>query len=126
VAAWVRVRGDEKEPVTAMRAPAGAATGKLVDPDGGPVAGVTVNLQFPSGPGGELYRDIQAGRPLAVTDQDGAFRVEPIVPGVKFSLSLTKGQSYFVGEPKIGQREVKPGQTLELGSLTVKGRRFGE
>jgi hypothetical protein len=83
-------------------------------------------LQFPDGPGGDLYRDIQAGRPMGVTDKDGAFRIEPIVPGVKFGLSLTKGQMYFQGEPRIGQKEVKPGQTLELGSLTVKGRRFGE
>jgi RNA polymerase sigma factor (sigma-70 family) len=126
LAAWVRVRGDEKGPVTVKLAPAGVVTGKLVDPDGRPVAGVTVNLQFPDGPGGDLYRDIQAGRPMGVTDKDGAFRIEPIVPGVKFGLSLTKGQMYFQGEPRIGQKEVKPGQTLELGSLTVKGRRFGE
>ncbi|HKB01179.1 MAG TPA: sigma-70 family RNA polymerase sigma factor [Gemmataceae bacterium] len=126
LAAWVRVRGDEKGPVTVKLAPVGVVTGKLVDPDGRPVAGVMVNLQFPSGPGGDLYRETLAGRPMAVTDKDGAFRVEPIVPEVKFGLSLTKGQMYFQGEPRIGQREVKPGQTLELGALTVRGRRFGE
>jgi RNA polymerase sigma factor (sigma-70 family) len=126
LAGWVRVRGDEKGPVTAKLAPAGVVTGKLVDPDGQPVAGVAVNLQFPTGPGNELYRETGAGRPLAVTDKDGAFRLEPIVPGVKFSLSLTKGQMYFVGEPKIGQKQVEAGKTLDLGALTVKGRRFGE
>ncbi|MBO0696882.1 MAG: sigma-70 family RNA polymerase sigma factor, partial [Zavarzinella sp.] len=126
LAGWVRVRGDEKGPVTAKLAPAGVMTGKLVDPDGQPIAGVAVNLQFPNGPGGDLYRETLAGRPLAVTDKDGAFRLEPIVPGVKFSLSLTKGQMYFLGEPRIGQKEVKAGQTLELGALPVKVRRFGE
>jgi RNA polymerase sigma factor (sigma-70 family) len=126
LAGWVRVRGDEKEPVTAKLAPVGLVTGKLVDPDGRPVAGVAVNLQFPSGPGGDLYRETLAGRPLAVTGPDGAFRLEPVVPGVKFGLSLTKGQMYFVGEPKIGQRQVEAGQTLDLGAVPVKGRRFGE
>jgi hypothetical protein len=33
---------------------------------------------------------------------------------------------YFVGEPKIGQKQVEAGKTLDLGALTVKGRRFGE
>jgi RNA polymerase sigma factor (sigma-70 family) len=126
LAGWVRVRGDEKEPVTAKLAPAGSVTGKLVDPDGQPIGGVAVSLQFPPGAGNDLYRDIYAGRPAAVTDKDGAFRVDAVVPGVKFTLSLTKGQSYFLGEPRIGQKQAEAGKTLELGSLTVKGRKFGE
>ena len=87
----MRVRGDEKDAVTAKLVPAGSITGKLVDTDGRPVSGVAVNLQFPAGPGSDLYREIKAGQPLAVTDKDGAFRVDGIVPGVKFDLSLTKG-----------------------------------
>jgi protocatechuate 3,4-dioxygenase beta subunit len=126
LAGWVRVRGDEKEPVTAKLAPAGSVTGKLVDPDGRPIPGVAVSLQFPAGAGNDLYRDVYAGRPAAVTDKDGAFRVDAVVPGVKFTLSLTKGQSYFLGEPRIGQKQAEAGKTLELGALTVKGRKFGE
>jgi len=126
LAAWVRVRGDEKGPVVAKMVPAGSVTGKLMDTDGRPVVGVAVNLQFPSGPGSSLYREIKQGRPLGETDKEGAFRIDGVIPGVKFSLSLTKGQQYYLGEPKIGQKQVESGKTLELGTLTVKGQRFGE
>src|SRR5262249_20549021 len=97
LAGWVRVRGDEKEPVTAKLAPAGSVTGRLIDSDGRAIPGVAVSLQFPPGAGNDLYRDIYAGRAAAVTDKDGVFRVDAVVPGVRFTLSLTKGQSYFLG-----------------------------
>jgi RNA polymerase sigma factor (sigma-70 family) len=125
LAAWVRVRGDEKEPVVAKLAPAGSVTGKLVDADGRPVTGVAVNLQF-AGTGNDLYRELKAGRPMAETDKDGAFRIDGVVPGAKFGLSLTKAQQYFLAEPKVGQKQVESGKTLELGTLMVKGQRFGE
>ena len=125
LAAWVRVRGDDKEPVVAKLMPAGSVTGKLVDSDGRPIAGVAVNLQF-VGSGNDLYRDLKAGRPMAETDKDGSFRIDGVVPGTKFGLSLTKAQQYFLAEPKIGQKQVESGKTLELATLTVKGKRFGE
>jgi hypothetical protein len=90
------------------------------------VAGVTVGLQFPGGPGNELYREARLTQAPVLTDKDGSFRLDGAMPGVKFSLSLTKGQQYFVGEPRIGLREVTPGKTLDLGTLPVKSRRFGE
>ena len=111
---------------TAKLATAGTMAGKLVDPDGRPISGVAVNLQFPTGPGSDLYRETRGGRPLAVSDQDGSFRIDGIIPGVRFNLSMTKGQMYFLGEPRIGQKQVETGKTLELGTQTVKGRKFGE
>jgi hypothetical protein len=125
LAGTVTVTGDDKEPVVAKLASTGTVTGKLEE-DGRPVAGVTVGLQFPGGPGNELYREARVTRAPVVTDKDGAFRLDGVVPGVKFSLSLTKGQQYYVGEPRIGLRQVEAGKTLELGTLTVRGRRFGE
>jgi protocatechuate 3,4-dioxygenase beta subunit len=123
---WVRVRGDEKEAVTAKLLPLGAVMGKIVDSDGRPITGVSVSLQFPDGPGGELYREVRSAQPPVVTDEDGAFRIDGIVPSVKFTLSLVRGREYFLGEPRIGQKQMFPAQTLDLGSLTVKAQKFGE
>jgi hypothetical protein len=125
LAGTVKVTGDEAEPVVAKLLPTGTVTGMLAE-DGRPAAGVTVGLQFPSGPNSDLYREARVSQAPVVTNKDGSFRLDGVMPGVKFSLSLTKGQQYFVGEPRIGLREVSPGQTLELGTLPVKGRRFGE
>ena len=122
----VTVKASGKQPATAKLLPLGAVTGKLVEADGQPVAGVSVTIRFPDGPGSGLYREIHLADAAPTTGKDGSFRLEGIIPGVKFYLSLTKGQMYFVGEPKIGTKQVEPGKTLELGSLPVKGRRFGE
>jgi hypothetical protein len=37
------------------------------------------------------------------------------VPGLKFGLSLRHGRKYLAGDPRIGTRQVKPGETLDLG-----------
>jgi hypothetical protein len=120
----VQVKGGET--VTLKLVPLATVTGKLVDTDKQPIAGVTVGLQFPNGPGSELYREANAGKPPVVTAADGSFKLEGVVPGVRFFLSLVKGQSYFVGEPKIGLRQAEAGKTLELGALPVRAQQFGQ
>jgi RNA polymerase sigma factor (sigma-70 family) len=120
------VKGDESEPVTAKLVPLGSISGKLIDTDGSPIVGVAVTLNFPSGGGNTLYRDANLSRAPVVTDKDGVFRLDNVVPGAKFYLNMTRKQEYFIGEPKIGLRQVEPGKTLDLGMLTVKGQKFGD
>lgn len=124
--ASVAIKGDEKGPVTAKLTPLGSATGQLTDTDGQPIAGIAVGIQFPNGPGGELYREVKLTKVAPVTDGEGRFRVDEILPGVKFYLSMNKGRTYFVGEPRIGLRQVEAGKVLELGALKVKGQMPGE
>jgi len=116
----VQVKGGET--VKAKLAPLGSVAGKLVDTDGQPIAGVTVGIQFATGPGNELYRDAKLAQPPSVTAADGTFKVDGVVPGVKFYLGLTKGRTYYAGEPKIGLRQAEAGKTVELGSLPVKAQ----
>ena len=120
----VRVKGGET--VTAKLAPLASVTGKLVETDGQPIAGVTVGLNFPNRPGDELYREAWATRAPVVTVADGSFKLDGVVPGVKFYLSLNKGRTYYVGEPKIGLRQAEAGKTLELGTLPVRGQPLGQ
>ena len=55
-----------------------------------------------------------------VTDKEGRFTLPGVVPGVKFYLQIQKGNEYFGGKPKIGLREVKAGETLDLGDRTLE------
>jgi RNA polymerase sigma factor (sigma-70 family) len=116
------VRGDEKEPLTARLAPVGTVTGRLLDSEGRPIVGAFVDLNPPDGTVRELYRQLAQRRPPIRTDKDGRFRLEAVVPDVQFMLNIYQGRTYFVGEPRIGVRQVKPGQTLDLGAVHVKPR----
>ncbi len=114
------VRGDEKEPPTVRLAPVGTVTGRLLDGDRQPIVGAFVDLNAQNGTVRELYRQLQQRRPTIRTDKEGRFRLEGIVPDVKFMLSISQGRTSLVGEPRIGVRQVKAGQTLNLGDVRVK------
>jgi RNA polymerase sigma factor (sigma-70 family) len=120
----VIVRGDEKDPVTVRLQPLGTVTGRLLDPDGQPLAGVEVSLNMPLSAESDLFRYLNAQREPVKTDKDGRFRLEGVLPKLIFQLSLRQGRTYYQGEPKIGFKQVGPGQTLDLGEVRVKGTKF--
>jgi hypothetical protein len=39
---------------------------------------------------------------------------------MQFGLGLRHERNFLVGEPRIGLRQVKPGQALDLGDLRTK------
>ncbi|HTU93073.1 MAG TPA: sigma-70 family RNA polymerase sigma factor [Gemmataceae bacterium] len=126
LAGSMTLRGDEKEPLTVRLVPAGSVTGRLLDRDGQPIAGAYVDLDTPEGTYGtarELYRRLQLRRPPIRTDKNGRFRIDGLVPDVKFMLSIYQGRTVLDGEPRIGERQVKPGETLDLGAVRVKAGR---
>jgi RNA polymerase sigma factor (sigma-70 family) len=119
LAGVLTVRGDEVEPPVVRLAAAGAVTGRVLDADGQPVASATVELSS-SGPAGQLYRRLHEGRELPRTGPDGRFRLDGIIPDLKFALSIRRGQTLLVGTPRIGHREVAPGRTLDLGEVRTQ------
>jgi hypothetical protein len=120
LAGELTVRGDEKEPPVARLHPTGAVIGRVLNREGQPIAGADVNLSSPDNAARELYRQLDQRRKVIRTDKDGRFKIEGIVPDVKFSLNITQGRTFLVGEPRIGVRQVKPGATLDLGEVRVK------
>jgi hypothetical protein len=105
------LRGDEKGPVTVKLQPAGTLTGRLVTPSGD--AYTKGEMRF-----GIAQRrdDVTVGtHPLRAIprDKEGRFRVEGLIPGLKYSLILIPKGS--VGKEVI----VKPGATIDLGDVTI-------
>jgi len=119
------VRGDETGPVTVRLEPLGGLTGRVLDAQGKPWAGLRVE----AGP----TRLITAYRNLpwealtnlrsemvvvGTTDRDGRFRLDGLLPGLKYDLVVTEG------EPKPGPVAaylrgvtVEPGKTRDAGDL---------
>jgi hypothetical protein len=124
LAGHIIVRGDEKEAVTVRLEPVGAVTGRLLDPDGQPIAGVEVSLSMPLQVESELFRYLNAQKEPVKTDKDGRFRLDGVMPKLIFQLGLRKGRTYYMGEPKIGSKQVGAGKTLDLGDVHVKGTPF--
>ncbi|HEY7154140.1 MAG TPA: sigma-70 family RNA polymerase sigma factor [Gemmataceae bacterium] len=113
------LRGDEKEPVVVRLGRARAVTGRLLDRGGQPLAGADVFLNWSDPAGSQLYGGAQV-RPRVRTSKDGRFRFEGIVPELKFRLGISRGETSFLGDPPIGVRQVKLGETLDLGDIRVK------
>jgi RNA polymerase sigma factor (sigma-70 family) len=122
LAGLLTVRGDEKEPPVARLERTGGVTGRLLDSDGQPIAGVVISPSFEDGAARALYQHVDQPGRSPCTDKDGRFRLEGIIPGLKFGIGLRHGRTFLVGEPRIGLRQVKPGETLGLGDIRTKPR----
>jgi RNA polymerase sigma factor (sigma-70 family) len=119
----VTVRGDEKEPVVVRLSPLGRLTGRLLDGDGQPLAGMTVSVSPTRTIDRALYEgDNGVGTP-ARTDKDGRFALEGVLPEMPFYAGFRKGNDYYVGKPKVGSHKLKPGETLDLGDRTLQPSR---
>jgi protocatechuate 3,4-dioxygenase beta subunit len=105
LAGWVEVRGDAKDRVRIRLQPWGAVTGRLVKPDGEPMAKAMISALLRSGQ----------------TDKDGKFRIDGLVPGMKFGLGVTR-DSYtleIIGG-HVKDLMTRPGETKDLGDVVVK------
>jgi RNA polymerase sigma factor (sigma-70 family) len=119
----VTVRGDEKEPVVAKLGPVGRVTGRLLDVDGQPFAGITVSVSPLREIDRELYRFARfPGHPVR-TDKDGRFALDGVLPEMPFVPGFRKGNEYYASKPKIGRQKLKPGETLDLGDRTLQPSR---
>src|SRR5581483_9615461 len=114
----VTIRGDEKEPVVAKLGPVASITGRLRDVDGNPLARATVSIDGRTEIFDELYRFAEPSGSTVTTDAEGKFSLTGVVPGMTFFLAIREGERPYGGNPKIGPRRLKPGETLYLGDRT--------
>jgi protocatechuate 3,4-dioxygenase beta subunit len=96
-------------------------TGKVIGPDGGPLAGAGVIVQFR---GSNWSSTLQGYTP---TDQDGMYRFTAIPPQQRYYLSIFGPTGYGTGSvnlefPTDGDRVTVPDTMLKLANLSVSGK----
>jgi RNA polymerase sigma factor (sigma-70 family) len=116
----VTIRGDEKEAVIVKLAPVGKVTGRLLDTDGTPLDGAHVTINPRGEIASELYRFARPGGSSTIADAQGRFTITGVIPGMPFALQIQRGEGSFGGKPRIGMRQLTPGQSLDLGDRTVQ------
>jgi protocatechuate 3,4-dioxygenase beta subunit len=73
-------------PLTVTLQPCGSASGRVVDQDGQPVAGLRIDLMGMGA--GEIGATLD--RQVVTTDKEGRFRVERLVPGQRYWVELSR------------------------------------
>jgi RNA polymerase sigma factor (sigma-70 family) len=103
------LRGDSSEPLLVKLQPCGSASGRVLDPDGQPVAGLRLWVN------GRAHHWGGDGR-ASVTDKDGRFRVEGLVPGEEYRVMEAAHSSILrLFAPVV----VAPGKHQDLGDLKM-------
>jgi protocatechuate 3,4-dioxygenase beta subunit len=123
LAGRLTVRGDQPEPLTVKLEPWGALTGRLVDADGQPLAGVRVSAVYVYGFVHVPVAWMEPHPEEIRTDRDGRFRVERLIPGLKATLGASAGKSFLLlGDSPRGQIQitVMAGETRELGDVRAR------
>jgi protocatechuate 3,4-dioxygenase beta subunit len=117
------------EPLRIRLEPLGSLAGRVVDAEGKPLAGrkVTVNLSVEAEDFQSLPAEVRFNYPTwqkviggeETTDQDGKFRVEGLVPGLKYMLGVHKEAEQF---PDFLRKNltVQSGRVTDLGEVRAK------
>jgi RNA polymerase sigma factor (sigma-70 family) len=101
------LKGDESQPLVIKLQPCGSVTGRIVDPDGQPVAGLDIRIHHASlwTPQPNLH---------VTTGKDGRFRAEGLVAGAKYRVM----EASYPALLRPQEVEVEPGKNEELGDMT--------
>jgi hypothetical protein len=123
----VVIKEGQKDKLTIKLAPSGTLTGRLVNADGKPtIDGELIALLTPptATPGVPKVADVTTGsfhenriRP----NKDGTFRIEGLIPGLKYKMGLIKGVYLHKLGGEAGEEiTIKAGETKKLGDVEVK------
>jgi len=130
------VRGNEQAPVTVRLQPWATVSGRLLDADGKPItkaslAFIAVPMTKPDQPRRldtglhvierSAYKPSQAPR----TGAQGRFRVEGLIPGLKYNLALPRTGPVDSTELRwsglaFSNLVLRPGETRDLGDVTLQ------
>ncbi len=120
LAAAVYLRGNEDGPLTVRLQGWGTLIGRIVDEDGRPRVGLSLIDRDDDFSGPAAARGILPGirsSPFVPVGRDGRFRVEGLVPGLKYGASAIQGPM-FAGDVFRGAT-VASGEVKDLGDLKV-------
>jgi RNA polymerase sigma factor (sigma-70 family) len=112
------LKGDEKGPVTVRLRPCGAVRGRVVDKSGKPVPAINVNLTYNDGNFWGMHAFVH-GADLVLTDSDGKFVIDQIIPGIDFQLWPHPAKRTQIWQGLVGHAHVESGRTKDLGNLRL-------
>jgi RNA polymerase sigma factor (sigma-70 family) len=117
--ATLMLKGDEKGAVVARLQPCAAVRGRVVDKDGKPQSGVNVNLTYHDGAFWDMHAFIHGAKSV-VTDDNGAFVIDEVIPGIEFQLwrrPPTKRDGY--AQLVVGKLKAEPGRSTDLKDIRL-------
>jgi RNA polymerase sigma factor (sigma-70 family) len=109
---------DAREPVTVRLQPGAVLTGRLLDEDGKPLAGISVSIGYQANGVFWLVKEV-FGDNTVKTDADGRFRVEGIFPGLEFGFGFIKGREYLDPGKRYRRLTLEAG-TRNLGEIVAR------
>jgi hypothetical protein len=115
----VSLKGDESGPMTVRLQPWGTITGRMVDEDGRPRGGLSLNNLFAYNIDPQPHADRGTLSSLPI-GRDGRFRIEGLVPGLKYGGGASEG--YMYRGDLFRDVTVAPGEVKDLGDLKVVPR----
>jgi RNA polymerase sigma factor (sigma-70 family) len=125
LAGTILVRGDENGALTVQLEPWGTLTGRLVDAEGKPLKDVQIlsddgvvmtaqGMRPPPLDTGTLLHRVEP-------DASGNFRIEGLVPGLRYNLLLGRGNYIARITGTVGRNvQVKSGETKDLGEVRAR------
>ncbi|HEY7154360.1 MAG TPA: sigma-70 family RNA polymerase sigma factor [Gemmataceae bacterium] len=121
LAGSLTLKGDEKQPVVVKLGSVGVIKGQLLDTNGKPLAGVTVDVRYRNREAEEIHHDVHKAKQI-VTDTAGMFTLDELIPELKFELSFRQGKRRFERETKPAEAgvQVKAGECRDLGAIKLK------
>jgi hypothetical protein len=119
--AVVLIKGDEPAGFTVQVRPCGTVTGRLLDPDGEPLAGRRLSGEVEDDQKALAIRRGWGGMFSGTTGKDGRFRIEGIIPGLEVGAHLEVGTA-TLGDKVFQRLTLKPGETRDVGDVKVRPR----
>jgi RNA polymerase sigma factor (sigma-70 family) len=120
LAGCFQVRGDERGPVVVRLQRWGEVTGRILDPEGRPLARAQVRA-------GSLRDQRQLvgstrEKEAPFTDAEGRFRMEGLIPGLEYEIAAGKETAQTVLVARFGKVVLKPGEVKNLGETKARPR----
>ncbi len=130
-----RLPAGEEGPVAVRLEPLGAVTGRVLGADGRPWAGLAARAEltrlivaYKDLPWEMLYNLGPLMKVTQTTEKDGRFRLDGLLPGLKYNLFVLDGEPR-PGTPPVHHVETLPvesGKTKDLGDLKSALKRDGD
>jgi hypothetical protein len=119
----VDLKGDERDPVQILLKPTGTVSGRLVDDDGKPRPGVSLNLRnVLLNHGSEILAEQDDS---VVTGPDGRFRIPQLIAGLSYRVAALRTDG---AQPGMRHEDtlrssgliLKPGEVQDWGDVQAK------